>query len=316
MSNVLSLSYGKDSLACLGACDELGIKIDRIIHAEIWATDDIPADLPPMVEFKKKADKIIKERWGLEVEHICATWGGEKRQHTKRKSIKLNSEGNLAEPSMGSRWCEADGVKNLKLTYSNLFYRRRQKVKGTGKWEAGMIWGFPMQKGNWCTSMLKTAALKKNKSSSDMTILGIAADEPERIERHRKKPNIMLPLVDIGWDEATCRKWCEDNDLLSPIYTTETRGGCWFCHCQRIDSLRRLRKNYPELWALLLKWDTDSPVSWAPNGITVHDYDTRFQMEDEGIDMTGFRWAWIKNGIGGQYTFEALLKRKEENNET
>ena len=70
--NVLSLSYGKDSLACLGACEKLGWKIDRIIHAEVWATDDISADLPPMLEFKKKADAIIKERYGLEVEHICA----------------------------------------------------------------------------------------------------------------------------------------------------------------------------------------------------------------------------------------------------
>jgi len=71
--NVLSLSYGKDSLACLGACELLRIPIDRIVHAEIWATDDIPADLPPMVEFKKKADEIIRARWGLEVEHVCAT---------------------------------------------------------------------------------------------------------------------------------------------------------------------------------------------------------------------------------------------------
>lgn len=70
--NVLSLSYGKDSLACLGACEQLGIPIDRIVHAEVWAADTIPADLPPMVEFKKKADKIIKERYGIEVEHICA----------------------------------------------------------------------------------------------------------------------------------------------------------------------------------------------------------------------------------------------------
>ena len=36
----------------------------------MWATDTIPADLPPMVEFKAKADRIIKERWGIEVEHI------------------------------------------------------------------------------------------------------------------------------------------------------------------------------------------------------------------------------------------------------
>ena len=77
--NVLSLSYGKDSLACLGACEQLGIPINRIVHAEVWATDEISADLPPMVEFKKKADAIIKERWGLEVEHVCAMTTPEKK---------------------------------------------------------------------------------------------------------------------------------------------------------------------------------------------------------------------------------------------
>lgn len=72
MTHILSLSYGKDSLACLEACKLLGYPIDRVIHAEVWATQDIPADLPPMVEFKKKADAIIKEKYGLIVEHISA----------------------------------------------------------------------------------------------------------------------------------------------------------------------------------------------------------------------------------------------------
>lgn len=69
---ILSLSYGKDSLACLAAIEKLGLPLDRIVTAEVWATDTIPADLPPMMDFKKKADAIIKERWGIEVEHICA----------------------------------------------------------------------------------------------------------------------------------------------------------------------------------------------------------------------------------------------------
>lgn len=72
MQHILSLSYGKDSIACLEACKLLGYPIDRIIHAEVWATDTIPADLPPMVEFKKKADEIIKARYGITVEHISA----------------------------------------------------------------------------------------------------------------------------------------------------------------------------------------------------------------------------------------------------
>lgn len=125
--------------------------------------------------------------------------------------------------------------------------------------------------------------------------LGIAADEPERIKRH-SIPGKILPLVDIGWDEAYCRKWCEENDLLSPIYTTATRGGCWFCHNQGVDQLRLLRKNYPELWQLLLKWDLDSPTTFKSDGHTVHDYDKRFQAEDDGVIVAGdkrFRWKHI-----------------------
>ena len=41
MEHILSLSYGKDSLACLGAIEELGWPLDRFVHAEVWATDTI-----------------------------------------------------------------------------------------------------------------------------------------------------------------------------------------------------------------------------------------------------------------------------------
>ena len=41
---ILSLSYGKDSLACLGAIEQLGWPLNRIVHAEVWATDTIAAD--------------------------------------------------------------------------------------------------------------------------------------------------------------------------------------------------------------------------------------------------------------------------------
>lgn len=65
MECVLSLSYGKDSLACLGAIEVLGWPLDRIITADLWATDILPADLPPMVEFKAYADNIIQKRWAM-----------------------------------------------------------------------------------------------------------------------------------------------------------------------------------------------------------------------------------------------------------
>ena len=53
-----------------------------------------------------------------------------------------------------------------------------------------------------------------------------------------------------------------------------------------------MRKNYPEYWELMLKWDLDSPVTFKPDGHTVHDFDRRFQMEDDGFILPGDRWKW------------------------
>lgn len=241
--HILSLSYGKDSLACLGAIEQLGWPLDRIVHAEVWATDTIPADLPPMVEFKKKADAIIKERWGIEVEHV------------RNKS------------------------------YEYYFYKTRKSGKSNGQ-----IHGFPMTRGAWCNDRLKTGALDKYKGKNIISYIGIAADEPSRF--HNLTDTKRSPLVEAGWTETMCREWCEKNGLLSPIYTTATRGGCWFCHNQPIDQLRLLRKNYPEYWALMLKWDKDSPVSFKADGHTVHDFERRFQLEDEGKVPSGKKFRW------------------------
>ena len=135
------------------------------------------------------------------------------------------------------------------------------------------------------------SALKRGADINIVQYLGIAADEPKRIARHTK-PGTLLPLVEAGWDEPYCRQWCEERGLLSPIYQNSTRGGCWFCHNQRLEQLRSLRHEYPELWSLLLKWDMDSPTTFSPNGRTVHDYDRRFQMEDEGKVPNDKRFKW------------------------
>lgn len=250
--HVLSLSYGKDSLACLGAIEQLGWPLDRIVHAEVYATDTIPADLPPMVEFKAHADRIIKERWGIEVEHGRGRY-----------------------------------------TYEQAFYR----VLG-GEKRPGTIYGWPIPKGAWCNSDVKMPPLDKVESGGNIVYVGIAADEPNRF--HNLSDTKKSPLVEAGWTEADCRRWCEENDLLSPIYTTTARGGCWFCHNQSVQQLRLLRKNYPDLWALMLKWDKDSPVTFHADGHTVHDFDRRFAAEDEGLiypDDKVFRWSMLDDEL-------------------
>lgn len=245
---VLSLSYGKDSLACLGAIEQLGLPLDRIVHAEVWATDTIHADLPEMVAFKEKADKIIKEWYGIEVEHVRS-----------------------------------------EVSYEEQFY----SVRYNKKKEINCIYGFPCVKGAWCNDRLKTGLLKKI-NKGNICYIGIACDEPNRF--HNLTDEKRSPLVEAEWTEEMCRKWCEQNDLLSPIYTTATRGGCWFCHNQSVEQLRLLWKNYPEYWQLLMKWDADSPVPFKPDGHTVHDFDKRFALEDDGLidPNMQFRWSMVE----------------------
>lgn len=205
-----------------------------------------------MMEFKSKADEIIRARWGIQVEHICA----------QRK--KMDGSGEME-----------------KVTYETLFYHVPNRKGGERetaqdkRYTQGTIWGFLSQL-RVCTSYLKQNPIKRllgmashhqqllqtaqnpvctdspTQSGAGATAsrrgaicqfssqrpaqgakinivqyLGIAADEPERIARHTKR-GVLLPLVEAGLKESDCRKWCEDNGLLSPIYTTMNRGGAGF----------------------------------------------------------------------------------------
>lgn len=142
---VLSLSYGKDSTACLGAIKELGWPLHRIITADVWATDTIPADPPPMVEFKAKLDAYILEEFGIQVEHLCAMRNGEK------------------------------------LTYEKLFYHIPKRKPG-GKFSSNSPAGFPYQKGAWCNDRLKTNALDSISNmgggTMDFNAMGKGAEQP------------------------------------------------------------------------------------------------------------------------------------------
>lgn len=269
-TRVLSLSYGKDSMACLGACELLGWPLDRIVTADVWATDEIEADLPPMVEFKAEADRIIFERYGIKVEHYYA--------------IK-------------------DGTKN---TFERMFYSRRVRGK-----RIGSLIGWPMVKGCEAQKQLKIGAINLAKAAAkgNVQYIGIAFDEPQRFHNLNGTTKLS-PLVAAEWTEAMCRKWAEDNGLLSPLYKFSNRGGCFYCPCQSTGQLRLLRKMYPDLWSLMLKWDADLIADqdtenprlkrYSPHGQTLHEYEARFRLEDDNLlseHEKNFRWTMLHDEL-------------------
>ena len=253
MSYIACISYGKDSLKMLDVIKSRGLPLDRIITFDVWATDTILAEFPEVTEFKKRMDIYIKEKYGIQVEHLCARY--------------------------------KDGSK---ATYEKGFYR-----VVTAGYREGTIVGFPFQRGAWCNSRLKTGARVGAINTGDIEYVGIAYDEKKRHKIISETK--VAPLVDFGIDEDLCGLHCMYEGILSPTYEDSYRDGCWFCHNQGVDQLRLLRKKHPQLWALLLKWDKDSPVTFKADGHTVHDYDRRFEQEEQGIvpkDNT-FRWSML-----------------------
>lgn len=296
---VANSSRGKDSTAMLRAIQLMGWPLDMIVSVDIWFDEETPAELPPMVKFKDEYDQKVLDWFGIPVTRLCAEkrsqivqvereresgiTGNPKQtrnhthdSHTAICSITKRCEENIPGQSKGFQKLAGRGAntsRQTKLTYTDIFYR------------------------NWCLTLLKEAPLTKPLNEGQkiniVHYIGIAADEPLRIAKHMDKKDKVLPLVQIGWDEDLCGLEATYMEMLSPTYSDgQLRDGCWFCHNQGVNQLRRLRKNYPDLWEKLMKLDNDSPVSFHPDGHTVHDFDERFQAEDDGYIKPEERFLW------------------------
>lgn len=190
-----------------------------------------------------------------------------------------------AIPLLRERYGIKTTIVQATETYCSRFftvYKDRSKKKG-------QIYGFPMRQGTWCNSHLKVRPINKwQKAAGEYTtVVGIAADEPKRINRKTERDNL-LPLVKYGITEAEAFKICERGGCLSPAYNNgRTRLGCWFCHNQRINELRRLRKEHPELWKRLLALDEVSPCRFTTRS-TVNQFDERFRQEDAQLSIFDF----------------------------
>ena len=296
---IARISYGKDSLKMLEVIHSRGLPLDRITTTDVWATDTISANLPTMDAFKSRMDEWIWTHYRIEVEHLCArNKDGSKRTYEQmfyHVPVRKNSQPVQAGsrfpqesiqgfPDLWNPWCQSGLKRSAKLP------------------PQGSIKGFPGTVGvNWRQKLklrVQTPFLPGSTRRARKNIveyIGIAADEPDRFGQlcDRKR----APLVEFGIDEGLCGLYCQYNDMLAPTYETSCRDGCWFCHNQGVDQLRSLRRDWPHHWALLMKWDLDSPVTFKADGHTVHDFDRRFQMEDEGLIPTdrSFRWSMLEN---------------------
>ncbi len=109
-------------------------------------------------------------------------------------------------------------------------------------------------------------------------IIGIAANEPQRLAR--LKPNCRSVLAEYGIAEKDTYTLCRKYGLLSPIYETRSRGGCWFCPNCSIKEFAAFKKEYPELWAELETLSRDKEI--VSQGFK---YERTFESVNREIDV-------------------------------
>lgn len=137
----------------------------------------------------------------------------------------------------------------------------------------------------WGTAC-KTAALDAAARKAGRNVVqyvGIAADEPKRLERLPE--NKVAPLADWGITEADALRLCyekgffwEENEFR--LYDILDRVSCWCCANKNLKELRNIRTHLPKYWNRLkdLQSRTDRPMKGP--GKSVFDLEERFRRED------------------------------------
>lgn len=181
---IASFSGGKDSTATIILAHERGDPLDLIIFSEVMFDENTSGELPEHIDFVK--NKCIP---------LFASWGYETK------------------------------ILHAKMNYMDIFMREPTRGKRAGM---GLKTGFPMAGKCQINRSIKVQPIKdflKNMDPEEyMQYLGIAIDEPKRLERLRGTNRISL-LEKYGYTEKMALELCKKYDLLSPIYDFAPRGG-------------------------------------------------------------------------------------------
>lgn len=170
---IARISYGKDSLKMLDVIHSRGLPLDRITTTDVWATDTISANLPPVEAFKAKMDQWIWDRYRIEVEHLCTrNKDGSKKTYEQmfyhvpvRRSQIVQAERERERDGSGSARSSdfpTCGIRGVKLHSSGL---PAHMVLGT-------ITGFPPNtRYNWCQKLKICPDINQRISACDRSYM-------------------------------------------------------------------------------------------------------------------------------------------------
>lgn len=238
--NIFNLSFGKDSMATLLLAIEQGIQIDHVMHCDIRFSDEISGEHPLMAAWIPEAERILKERFGIAVEHAFAITYVKQFFKTKQKGKRVGDI--YGFPYAAGAWCNS----RLKIAAINKYLAQFKKQAIIQF--VGIAFDEPIR---W----------EKMKAGES---------------KFRKYRSL---LVEQKLTEQDAFSICKKYGLLSPMYESNDelyRGGCWFCPKQCNADLYGLWKNYPTYYRLLENLQDQCLHKFMPDG-NLSDFAKRFE---------------------------------------
>lgn len=253
MKYIASCSGGKDSIATIILAHENNEPLDEIIFAEVMFDENISGELPEHIDFIKNKAFPLFESWGY-------------------KTTILHG----------------------KKTYLDIFHHIVKNPR-KHKERAGMKAGFVMVGRCNVQVYCKLNPIKhyfKEQSKEITQYVGIAIDEPRRLDIMRKSNNKVSLLEKYEYTEEMAKELCVKYDLLSPQYNITHRGGCWFCPNMLDEGLKHIRRNHNDLWKKLLELEDEPNLVgniWNTlHNESIHQKEEEFSLEDAQMNIFDF----------------------------
>lgn len=266
-----SWSGGKDSTASIILDNLHNLPPSKIIMSEVMFDNKrgISGELPEHMEWVHNKAIPLFQRWGYEVD-----------------------------------------ILRSEKDYLDLFYHvvsKSRKSERNGKYRGWLIGGMCV-----ANNELKMEPIRnfyKKVTEPYIQYVGIAADEPKRLERLNGTNKVSL-LARYGYTENMAYELCREYNLLSPIYSFTKRGGCWFCPSATYAEFANIKAKHPELWKELKRLSNEKNL--ASTGFK---YGETFDEVNAKVDEIIDRQRYEAKQITFEDLYDELAKAGKEKGE-
>ena len=246
--NVVSCSFGKDSMATVILALTHGEPLDEVVYCEVMFDENTSGEVPEHRDFVYGTAIPFLKRLGVAV-HVVRS----EKTFVGQFQHRIGGCGRNAGKIWSWPLC------------GRCYVSRDLKVRPMDTWK----------RKHWSGEEI-------------VQYVGFANDEIDRLARmdSYKYPTSSL-LEKYSITEGDALTLCRKYGLLSPIYEFAPRNGCFFCPNAREKELRHLYDHHPDLWKRLLKLQTlpEKVTERFTRELRFDEIDATFRMEDAQMDL-------------------------------